>query len=105
MPDCIQDGRGRKVRRPATSLVSRWCKRKVPEPSTGKTSSYIHGTAPQEQARLSLLNDLLNARCLRELDLKGGERILDVGSGLGQLSRAMGDVARVRVVAVDRSAG
>jgi SAM-dependent methyltransferase len=76
----------------------------VPEPSISKTSSYIHGTAPEEQARLSVLNDLLNVRCLRELDLKGGERILDVGSGLGQLSRAMGDVARVRVVAVERSA-
>jgi SAM-dependent methyltransferase len=36
--------------------------------------------------------------------LRGGERILDVGSGLGQLARAMGRAAGVRVVAVERSA-
>lgn len=66
--------------------------------------SYIHGTAPEEQARLSLLNDLLNARCLRELALAGGERVLDVGSGLGQLTRAMARAAGVRAVGVERSA-
>ncbi|MGE0363867.1 MAG: methyltransferase domain-containing protein [Vicinamibacterales bacterium] len=66
-------------------------------------SRYLHGTAPDEQARLSLLNDLLNVGSLRELDLRGGERILDVGSGLGQLARAMGRAAGVRVVAVERS--
>ena len=50
---------------------------------------YIHGSASVEQGRLSRLNDLLNLASLRELDLKGGERILDVGSGIGQLTRAM----------------
>ncbi len=53
------------------------------------TSTYIHGADPDEQRRLSKLNDLLNERCLRELNLQGGERILDVGSGLGQFSRTM----------------
>jgi len=67
-------------------------------------SRYLHGTAPDEQARLSLLNELLNVGSLRELGLRGGERILDVGSGLGQLSRAMARAAGVRVVAVERSA-
>jgi SAM-dependent methyltransferase len=52
-------------------------------------SCYIHGSAPAEQRRLSRLNELLNAATLRELDLQGGERILDVGSGLGLLTRAM----------------
>jgi SAM-dependent methyltransferase len=60
---------------------------------------YIHGSAPAEQRRLSRLNELLNAATLRELDLQGGERILDVGSGLGPLTRAMakraGEGARV----------
>jgi SAM-dependent methyltransferase len=60
---------------------------------------YIHGSAPAEQRRLSRLNELLNAATLRELDLQGGERILDVGSGLGLLTRAMakraGEGARV----------
>lgn len=53
------------------------------------TDQYIHGTSNEEQYRLSLLNDLLNQSCLREMRLEGGEKILDVGSGLGQFSRAM----------------
>jgi SAM-dependent methyltransferase len=65
-------------------------------------SSYIHGSDPAEQARLSRLNDLLNAASLRELALRGGERILDVGAGLGQLSRAMARAAGVPVVGIER---
>jgi len=57
--------------------------------SSSSASEYLHGGDPEEQVRLSLLNDLLNVGSLRELNLHGGERILDVGSGLGQLSRAM----------------
>ena len=52
--------------------------------------AYIHGTSTEEQARLSRLNEWLNARCLREVGLRAGERVLDVGCGLGQFSRAMG---------------
>jgi SAM-dependent methyltransferase len=65
---------------------------------------YIHGSAPTEQGRLSRLNELLNAASLRELDLKGGEQILDVGSGIAQLTRAMARVAgqRARVVGIER---
>jgi hypothetical protein len=44
---------------------------------------YIHGTHPEEQQRLSLLNRVLNPASLRELNLAGNERILDCGSGLG----------------------
>jgi len=54
-----------------------------------KRQRYIHGSAPTEQKRLSNLNDLLNQACLRELALKPGEVVLDVGSGLGQFTRAM----------------
>jgi SAM-dependent methyltransferase len=53
-------------------------------------SQYIHGTKANEQRRLSLLNSLINEACLGELRLSGSERILDVGSGLGQFTRAMG---------------
>jgi SAM-dependent methyltransferase len=67
------------------------------------TSHYIHGTTPDEQARLSRLNDLLNSRCVAEMHLRGGERILDVGSGLGQLTRAMARAAGVRVIGIERS--
>lgn len=53
-------------------------------------STYIHGTSPDEQRRLSLMNDvLLNQASLRELALRGDERIVDFGSGLGQFTRAM----------------
>jgi ubiquinone/menaquinone biosynthesis C-methylase UbiE len=50
---------------------------------------YIHGTDPEEQARLSRLNDRLNSACLARLDLRPGMRVLDVGSGLGQMARAI----------------
>jgi len=51
------------------------------------------------------LNDLLNEASLRELQLRGGEKILDVGSGLAQLSRAMARAAGPgsRVVGIERS--
>jgi SAM-dependent methyltransferase len=67
-------------------------------------SIYIHGTSEQEQRRLSLLNDvLLNQAMLREMSLRGDERILDFGSGLGQFSRAMARaVPRGRVVGIER---
>ena len=67
-------------------------------------SIYIHGTSEREQRRLSLLNDvLLNQAMLREMNLRGDERILDFGSGLGQFSRAMARaVPRGRVVGIER---
>jgi SAM-dependent methyltransferase len=52
-------------------------------------ADYIHGTSPTEQARLSLLNSLLNESCLRELKLQGTERIIDFGCGLAQFTRRM----------------
>ena len=67
-------------------------------------SVYIHGTAAEEQRRLSLLNDvLLNNASLREMALHGDERILDFGSGLGQFSRTMARaVPRGRVIGIER---
>lgn len=65
--------------------------RKLTKPSP--ESKYLHGSAPEEQQRLALLNDILNEACLRELNLKSGERILDLGSGLGQFTRAMARAA------------
>lgn len=68
-------------------------------------SHYLHGTDPQEQVRLSTLNDLLNEASLRELHLQGGEKVLDVGSGLAQLTRAMARSAGpgTPVVGIERS--
>lgn len=67
-------------------------------------STYIHGTSPDEQRRLSLMNDvLLNPAELREMNLRGDEAIIDFGSGLGQFSRAMARaVPRGRVVGIER---
>ena len=56
---------------------------------SGEGRKYIHGTHPEEQARLSKLNDLLNEASLGAMCIEGGEKILDVGCGLGQLTRAM----------------
>lgn len=50
---------------------------------------YVHGTHPEEQRRLTTLNDILNDRSLRAMNIHLGDRILDVGSGLGQLTRAI----------------
>jgi ubiquinone/menaquinone biosynthesis C-methylase UbiE len=67
---------------------------------------YLHGTHPDEQERLSGLNRLLNEESLRALVLREGDRVLDVGCGLGQLTRAMARAVgtRGRVVGVDASA-
>ena len=68
-------------------------------------SRYVHGTAPEEQRRLSTLNDLVNESSLAALGLRGGERVLDVGAGLGQLTRAIARAAGPagRVLGIERS--
>jgi SAM-dependent methyltransferase len=69
-------------------------------------STYIHGTGDDEQRRLSLMNDvLLNPACLHEMALRGDERIIDFGAGLGQFTRAMARaVPRGQVVGIERDA-
>jgi ubiquinone/menaquinone biosynthesis C-methylase UbiE len=68
--------------------------------------TYIHGTDPAEQERLSRLNQLLNAQSLARLCVEPGARVLDVGCGMGQFSRAVARAAgpRGRVVGIERSA-
>jgi SAM-dependent methyltransferase len=66
---------------------------------------YVHGTSPREQERLGLMNDLLNAGALRFLEVRPGERVLDLGCGPGQLTRAMARASGPggRVVGIERS--
>ena len=70
-----------------------------------KPSRYVHGTSRPEQRRLTLLNDLLNDGSLEALALRRGERVLEVGSGLGHFARAMAAAVgpRGQVVGVDKS--
>ena len=65
--------------------------------------SYVHGTHPEEQARLTRLNTLLNQGSLRELAPRPGERMLDVGAGLGQFARVVAEITGVATVGVERS--
>jgi ubiquinone/menaquinone biosynthesis C-methylase UbiE len=46
-----------------------------------------------EYRRFSAMNDMLNPTSVGMLGLRGGERILDVGCGLAQLTRAMARAA------------
>lgn len=66
-------------------------------------STYIHGTDPAEQDRLSRLNDLLNDAALEQIAVAPGERVLDVGCGLAQLTRAMARASGRRAVGVEKS--
>lgn len=63
---------------------------------------YIHGNTPEEQQRLSLLNDLLNPAWLVAIQLKEGEKVLDVGSGLGQFTRLMAGQVQRPIIGVER---
>jgi ubiquinone/menaquinone biosynthesis C-methylase UbiE len=65
-------------------------------------SIYIHGSQPDEQQRLSKLNKMLNQACMQVLQPKEGERILDVGSGLGQFTRAMAKRAGIKALGIER---
>ncbi len=53
------------------------------------SKAYIHGFSTTEQQRLTLMQSLLNQRQVELMQLGGIRRVLDVGSGLGQLTRAM----------------
>ncbi|MEO6462750.1 MAG: class I SAM-dependent methyltransferase, partial [Candidatus Eisenbacteria bacterium] len=68
------------------------------------SEGYVHGTAPEEQARLTRMNTLLNTRSLDALALHGGERVLEVGAGLAHLARGMARRGAARVVGIERSA-
>jgi SAM-dependent methyltransferase len=68
-------------------------------------ASYIHGTAPAEQERLALLNRITNPPFIAFLNLRGDERVLEIGSGLGILAAEVAKAApRGSVVGVERSA-
>ena len=57
------------------------------------SSTYIHGINEGEQIRLSILNELLNKKCLEKISLHTGSKVLDVGSGLGLMTQALSSLA------------
>ncbi len=69
---------------------------------TRSGGSYIHGTSPGEQERLSRLNAVMNGACLREIPVGPGDRILDVGSGLGQFTRMLARAAGAPALGIER---
>jgi len=69
----------------------------------GKDARYIHGTDPEEQRRLSDLNTILNDASLVAMAPRPGERLLEVGSGLGHFARAAARRTGTVVVGVERS--
>jgi ubiquinone/menaquinone biosynthesis C-methylase UbiE len=67
------------------------------------THVYVHGTDAVEQRRLTRLNTLINEVCLRAMSPRPGERVLDLGAGLGQMTRAIARAAGTRVLGIERS--
>jgi len=67
-------------------------------------SEYIHGYSRAEQARLSRMQEILNDAELSRLDLGDVRSVLDVGCGLGQMTRRLARAAGpgARVVGVER---
>jgi SAM-dependent methyltransferase len=67
-------------------------------------SRYIHGSRNAEQARLARLNALVNPSFLEFLQLDGARSALEVGSGLGILTREVARAnPRAEVVGVEHS--
>lgn len=56
-----------------------------------KNHAYIHGVQPEEQDRLRLLNKLTNQLFLDFVEINNGDRVLELGSGLGIVANAMAD--------------
>lgn len=70
-------------------------------------NDYIHGFGADEMRRLTRMQELLNDAELAVLDLAGVRTVLDVGAGLGQMTRAIARRAGpgVHVLGVELDAG
>jgi len=67
------------------------------------SSEYLHGTTGAEQARLGLLNRILNPRTIELVELAPGSRVIDFGAGTGIFARELARSASgVQVVAIER---
>jgi SAM-dependent methyltransferase len=67
-------------------------------------AKYIHGTEPEEQSRLAKLGELTDAAFVEFVRIEPTDRVLDVGSGLGNVARRMAARAiRGEVIGVEQS--
>ena len=68
------------------------------------SEAYVHGYSAEEQSRLTAMQTILNAEELKQIDLAEVRTVLDVGAGLGQMTRSLAKaVGRgARVVGVER---
>jgi ubiquinone/menaquinone biosynthesis C-methylase UbiE len=67
-------------------------------------TTYIHGTAPEEQQRLVRLNRLSNRAFVEFLDVSANTHVLEVGSGLGLLAVEVASSApNIHVVGVEQA--
>lgn len=64
---------------------------------------YLHGTSAEEQDRLSRMNRWLNERSLEVLAPAPGMRVLDIGSGMGQMAAEIASKG-CTVLGIERSA-
>ncbi|MBK7142148.1 MAG: methyltransferase domain-containing protein [bacterium] len=69
-----------------------------------KKAKYVHGTSPDEQARLAQLNALTNPKFIEFLNVRSTDMVLEIGAGLGILASQVADVAaNGQVLAVEFS--
>jgi ubiquinone/menaquinone biosynthesis C-methylase UbiE len=64
-----------------------------------KKTKYVHGTSPDEQARLAQLNALTNPKFIQFLSVRPTDHVLEIGAGLGILASQVADVASLGHVA------
>lgn len=58
-----------------------------------KKAKYVHGTSPDEQARLAELNALTNPKFIEFLRVRPTDLVLEIGAGLGILASQVADIA------------
>ncbi len=68
------------------------------------TETYVHGYSEEEQRRLTAMQSIINAEELKHIDVQDVKKILDVGAGLGQMTRALAAAAGpgAQVIGIER---
>jgi SAM-dependent methyltransferase len=70
--------------------------------SHASPSPHLGGAQPSDQHRLERLSDALDPASLDRLGLRGGEKVLDVGAGVGLFARRIAKTSGRPVVCVEQ---